>query len=148
MANRSRTRLIWIGAISLPLTLLFIPLALLVMWMWLHSPPPLPPLLEKATASGGWFGACPPEGDGRQKLAISPELDQRLQQQFSPGTPEQQLVAVLSDQGFRRAASCKNDPTIHRMEFEREQVRAAVYWKSDDAARTVWTKGFVFYISF
>ena len=133
--------------------LLLIGLALLAPTAWIAAfgaaalQPDPPPLLKDVRAGGGWWGACPPEGDGRRPLAISPEFDQRLREQFSSGTPEQHLIAALSDQGFKRVASCANDPTIHRMEFYRGQVRAAVYWKSD-AARIVWTKGFVFYISF
>jgi hypothetical protein len=128
-------------------------LVLLAPTVWIAAlvaaalPPDPSPLLKDVRAGGGWWGACPPEGDGRRPLAISPELDQRLREQFSSGTPEQHLIAALSEQGFKRVASCANDPTIHQMEFYRGQVRAAAYWKSDDAANIVWTKGFVFYIS-
>jgi hypothetical protein len=120
--------------------------ALLALFFWLKSPD-LPPLLQNVTTTGGWWGACPPEGDGHQPLALSPELNWRLQDQFPPGTNEQQLLRALSDQGFTQIASCENDPTIHAAAFLQGNVRARVYWKSDDAGSIVWTKGFVFYVS-
>jgi hypothetical protein len=120
--------------------------AALALFLW-FTHPTLPPLLRDVSAGGGWWGACPPEGDGRRELALSPELNRRLEDQFPPGTSEQRLIRVVSDQGFHRAASCQSDPTIHIATFGRPDMRAAVYWKSDDAGSIVWTKGFVFYIA-
>src|SRR5436305_936502 len=113
--------------------------------LWLIAPEPLPPLLRDARAAGGWWGACPPEGDGRKALALSPELNQRLQDQFPTGTTEQRLIQVLTNQGFQRIEACKSDPTIQVVAFHRRDVRAAVYWKSDGAGNITWTRGFIFY---
>ena len=122
-------------------------IAALAAVLWLIAPEPLPPLLRDARAAGGWWGACPPEGDGRKTLALSPELNQRLQDQFPSGTTEQHLIQVLTNQGFQRTEACKSDPTIHVAAFRRRDVRAAVYWKSDGAGNITWTKGFIFYVS-
>jgi len=114
------------------------------MLVWWNQPRPLPPLLQKVTAGGGYWGACPPEAF--EPLALSPELNQRLAVQFPPGTTEEDLTRDLAAQGFRRLENCKGDDSIRSMAFGTNAMRAAVFWKADEG-RLVWTKGFVFYNS-
>ncbi len=120
---------------------------------------PLPPLLNKATAGSGWGSACPPgnETDRKKieaagKLAVSPEMEQRLKKEFPPGTHNDRLIAALTAQGFTIAAPCETDKTIQQASFfwtesgfHVANVFATVYWKLDERGRVVWTKGFIFY---
>jgi len=85
-------------------------------------------------------------------IAISPELDARLKQQFPPGTSEQALVNALMSQGFKRVGSCHTDASIQQASFSKPgtgilpyDIGADVYWKHDDRGRIVWTKGLVQY---
>jgi hypothetical protein len=119
---------------------------------------PLPPLLHKATAGGGWASACPPRSENERKmietsrLAVSPEVEQRLRDEFPPGSDEDRLIAVLTAQGFKLVAPCETDQTIQRAQFFRKgtgflpySTSATIYWKIDVQRRIVWTKGFVSY---
>src|SRR5438093_13756677 len=99
----------------------------------------LPPLLRGATASGGWYGACPPANESQAAAqahgeAISPELDARLKEQFPPGTEESKIVRVLGEQGFAPSKECEGDHSIRYSQFRghsvlANDVHAAVYWK-------------------
>jgi hypothetical protein len=112
---------------------------------WLFSsltPPPLPRLLQNARQGGGWWGACPPRGTDGRKLALSPELNVRVAEQFPPGTWEETLVKFLSDQGFGKMEYCEGDTTIRFMSFATKNMGAWVFWKVDEN-RILWTKGFV-----
>jgi hypothetical protein len=113
-----------------------------------------PPLLRRVTAAGGWVGACPPQNDIEARgqaqlgLALSPELNSRLVQQFPPGSAEDGIVKTLTAQGFKLSASCANDPSIRIATFKGYaggifDIWAAIYWKVDNADAIVWTKGFV-----
>jgi hypothetical protein len=113
-------------------------------FMWWIEPPPPPPLLQNVRAAGGWWGACPPEGN-EQKLALSPELNERLVQQFPAGTSQENLVRSLFAQGFQGIEHCRGDETIRFTTFSNGSMRAAVYWKVHEG-KIVWTKGFVFHI--
>lgn len=121
--------------------------------------PPAPPLLRGATASGGWWGACPPrnETDAKsmkimEKLAVSPEFNSRMEIEFPPGSQEQALVETLIHQGFALQGQCATDPTIKIASFYAPgrgflpyATIAQAYWKSDVDGRIEWTKGFLRY---
>jgi len=87
-----------------------------------------------------------------RKLAVSPELSDRLGQQFPPGSPASGLEEELSADGFGPPTACAADPTIMSASFFQKgeglppyDVNAAVYWKADGGGKIVWTKGFIFY---
>ena len=112
----------------------------------------LPPLLQNVSAGGGNFSACPPVASETLPIAISPELDQRLSQQFPPGFDDASLVQTLTAQGFKLSGHCEADPTVQRASFFQKGVGclaydtiAEVFCKKDDRDRIVWTKGLVRY---
>jgi hypothetical protein len=116
------------------------------------SQPPLPPLLRGATAGGGWWGACPlpKELSGttvNSTLALSPELNQRLQQEFPPGSREDALVSSLVRQQFQIQSPCRDDNSIRVARFQQHgglyPMTADVYWKTDQDNNVIWTKGFI-----
>jgi len=121
--------------------------------------PPRPPLLVNVTAGSGWWGACPPATNTEAqmiqtsgKLALSPELDQRLLNEFPPRSNESRIIEALIKQGFEMLPPCKTDQAIHRagsMQHEggglTYRIRADVFWKVDQSNAIVWTKGFVAY---
>ncbi len=112
-----------------------------------------PPLLQHVTAASGWVGACPPENDMEAKgqakgLALSPELNSWLKQQFPPGSREDGLVRTLVAQKFWSFTTCEHRQSIRISTFNGYaggifNTWAAVYWEVDDARNIVWTKGFV-----
>jgi hypothetical protein len=116
----------------------------------------VPPILQGATAQGGWWGACPPSNQTEadtiktmRRLALSPEFNNRLSTDFPTGSPQQTLVDSLRKQGFRDAGYCKADPSIKMATFYAKgsgllpyATVAEAYWKTD-GDRIVWTKGFV-----
>jgi hypothetical protein len=86
-----------------------------------------------------------------RQLALSPEFNDRLKNDFPPGSPEQTLVDSLRKQGFRDAGYCKADPSIKLANFYAKGTGllpyatvAEAYWQTD-GDRIVWTKGFVRY---
>ena len=117
--------------------------------------PLLPALLRGADARGGYWGACPSRDgdDARAKyggLALSPQLEARLQEQFAPGTPEAALVSALAEQKFEMFSPCDEDTSVRRAGFVQKgggltfySMTASVYWKVDSSNRIVWTHGFV-----
>lgn len=120
--------------------------------------PPLPPLLENVSAGGGWWGACPPESVDEARLrqtmplAVSPELNQRLNQSFPPGVSEVALLEVLKNWGFTVLPPCPGDSSIRAAAFVQHgggvfssAMTANVFWKVDPERNIVWTKGFVRY---
>jgi hypothetical protein len=118
----------------------------------------VPPILQGATAKGGWWGACPPssqtEAEGiktMRQLALSPEFNARLNLTFPVGSSEQALSDSLLKVGFHDAGHCKSDPSIKIASFYAKgsgllpyATVAEVYWQTD-GDRIVWTKGFVRY---
>jgi hypothetical protein len=123
--------------------------------------PELPPLLQHATAGGGWDSACPPANDEERKLVelaplrVSPQMQQRLEAAFPEGTHEDLLVAELTSQGFKSGPSCKLDQTIRSASYHHRSsgfldfadLWATVFWKVDDRRRIVWTKGILIPVS-
>ncbi|MGX5831504.1 hypothetical protein [Mesorhizobium sp. 43Arga] len=117
--------------------------------------PALPPLLEGASARGGLYGGCPrPAPVDKQALALSPELDGRLRQQFPPGTSESKLSATLVVQGFVLGPRCEKDNSIRVANYTLEadgfyslyRTDSSVFWKVDGQGNIVWTEGFLMFI--
>jgi len=84
-------------------------------------------------------------------LAVDSKFNERLRNDFPPGSPEQTLVDSLRKQGFRDAGYCKSDPTIKVAAFYAKGTGllpyatiAEAYWQTD-GDRILWTKGFVHY---
>ena len=81
----------------------------------------LPAILHGVSAGSGHSSACPPrmaeEAMSIRKLAISPELDQRLLEAFPPGTTEESLTSFLLKQGFSFNGSCDTDPLVRHASF-------------------------------
>ena len=118
----------------------------------------LPSLLRDVSAGGGYFTACPPSNKIEAKMlettniAISPELNKRLREQFPPGSADTRLVDTLTGQGLCLAEPCAAVPTIQHASFFQQgtgflpyDINAEVYWKRDKDSRIVWTKGLVAY---
>jgi hypothetical protein len=133
------------------------PVVLVVGFLWVRPLfHPLPPLLKHVTAKGGWYGACPPRNQQEEQSrlrsgeALSPELNQRLAEQFPPGSSGPELSRFLMSQGFKQLESCENDTAIHRAYYDGPisgvllNINANVYWKTEENT-IVWTKGFVAY---
>jgi hypothetical protein len=119
---------------------------------------PLPPLLVDATTGSGWASACPARNAEEREeiaawgLAVSPEVTARLASQFPPGSSEAALVKSLAHDAFGAPVACPTDTSIKSASFVHEHegdsnltLKATVFWKADDRARIVWTKGFVVY---
>ena len=116
--------------------------------------PALPPLLKGVRAANGWVGACPPHNEREAvwqfRVVLSPELNQRLAEQFPTGSPENALVQSLISQGFTvTRRPCDNDAAILHANFQQRggglfyyPMAANVFWKAD-SGKVVWTKGFV-----
>lgn len=86
-----------------------------------------------------------------RQLALSPEFNDRLKNEFPAGYPERVLVDALRKQGFHDADYCKSDPSIKLATFYAKGVGllpyatiAEAYWQAG-GDRIVWTKGFVSY---
>jgi hypothetical protein len=119
--------------------------------------PPTPPLLINVSARGGWWeGGCPPRNAAQARHmppsqeALSPELTERLAQQFPAGSDAGRMEGALRGQGFRVSAPCASDPAIHLAEFRQRggglfvyPIFAQIAWEQSDAGRILWTKGHV-----
>jgi hypothetical protein len=88
----------------------------------------------------------------RSPEALSPELNQRLRQQFPAGSSGDRLAQTLTVQGFQGLAACEADPSIRRAQFRGRtgdpivpEVFSVVAWKEDAKGGIVWTKGLVAY---
>jgi hypothetical protein len=83
--------------------------------------------------------------------ALSPELNQRLIQQFPPGSQGPELFRSLMAQGFKQRPPCDTDLTIHVAMYEGPisgflfKIYGVVYWKTDNDNAIVWTKAIVSY---
>jgi len=111
----------------------------------------LPPLLQGATAAGGYYGGCPlPAGDASDTLALSPKLNRHLQQEFPLGSPANLLKRELAREGFIAGGACSDDASIQTASYEQQhyvfyETQADIFWKTDRNNRIVWTEGFVFF---
>lgn len=118
---------------------------------------PLPPLLAHATGNGGWLFGCPAISNNAHALTAtrspaSPEITQRLRQQFPPGTAEADLTRLLADEGFDAPLACEADSSIRHAHFFQKgtgflpyDANADVFWKVDADGRIVWAQGGIFY---
>jgi hypothetical protein len=82
--------------------------------------------------------------------ANSSVLQQRLHQQFPPGTKETVIIRALIEQGFSSMVSSKNDKSVHTSYFQSQfgilsAIRSSVSWKVDKDNKIVWTEGDVFF---
>jgi hypothetical protein len=114
--------------------------------------PPLPPLLEGATTTGGTTELC---GQGRgqgstpETASHSPEIVQRLRHDFPAGTSASRLRTALERQGFSIHDACSPDKMVSWAEFRERggngitamAAYGTVYWREDAAGRIVWTTG-------
>lgn len=88
------------------------------------------------------------------KIALSPELEERLSVQFPEGTEETSLTSALASQSFQPpTGACPDDSTIRVSLFPpqtrggllRGSKAAQVFWKVDAHGRIVWTHGTVYH---
>lgn len=114
----------------------------------------LPAILHGVSAGEGYSSACPApkteEASSTRKLAISPELNQRLLEAFPPGSTEDALTKFLLAQGFSFHGSCDTEPLIRHASFSQKHksslaysTHALVFWQVDADGKVVWTKGVV-----
>ena len=110
----------------------------------------LPPLVQGATSGSGGTGydcrtGTEPASDSA--LAQSPEMTERLRQQFPPGTPTDALRSALLRQGFSVEGPCSPDRSISWAQFRRNgnEVVANVYWREGSDRRLIWSFGEVYY---
>ena len=109
----------------------------------------LPPLVQGASSGGGIGYDCRQglEPASQPGLAQSPEIVERLRQQFPPGSPSDALRSSLLRQGFSMEGPCSPDRTISWAQFRRNgnEVVANVYWREGPDRRLVWSFGEVYY---
>jgi hypothetical protein len=114
--------------------------------------PPLPPLLQDASAGGGSNFLCEPGsalGSTPETASHSPQIVERLRRDFPPGTQAKKLRAVLVQQGFRLHIACSPDGSVSWAEFTQKggdgitamAASGMVYWKEDRSGRLVWATG-------
>ncbi len=113
----------------------------------------LPAMLHGVSAGSGYSSACPAhkeEVSSIPKLAISPELNQRLLEAFPPGSTEVALTKFLVAQGFSFHGSCDTEPLIRHASLNQKgkgslaySTHAQVFWQVDADGKVVWTKGVV-----
>ncbi len=114
----------------------------------------LPAILRGVSAGSGYSSACPvrkaDEVSSTRKLAISPELNQRLLEAFPPGATEEALKNFLLKQGFSFHGACDIDPFVRHASFNQKgkgslayRTHAQVFWEVDADGKVVWTKGVV-----
>jgi hypothetical protein len=114
--------------------------------------PPLPPLLEDATTTGGSIALC--EADGGvgstpDTASHSPEIVARLKRAFPPGSAAADLRRSLRRQGFALHDRCSRDGSVSWAEFRQRggdgvtsmAALGTVFWREDPAGRLVWTTG-------
>ena len=114
--------------------------------------PPLPPLLQGASTTGGSNFLCEQgrgPGSSPETASHSPEIVQRLRRDFPVGSSATRLREVLSGQGFSIHDACSHDKSVSWAEFRQNggngitamPAFGTVYWKQDQAGRLVWTTG-------
>ena len=109
----------------------------------------LPALVQGAKSAGGVGYDCRKAEDPAtlSHLAKSPELSQRLQEQFPTGSPTDRLEEALVQQGFILHGPCSPDRTMRWAQFRRNknEVVANVFWRGGDNDELIWTFGDVAY---
>jgi hypothetical protein len=114
--------------------------------------PPLPPLLQGASTTGGSNFLCE-QGQGQgsrpETASHSPEIVQRLRRNFPVGSSATKLREALSHQGFSIHLACSPDKSIGWAELRQHggngvtamPAYGTIYWKQNQAGRLVWTTG-------
>jgi hypothetical protein len=129
-----------------------LPILLVVVACGSEPSPPLPPLLEGASNTGGSNSLCEPdggEGSTPETASYSPEIVARLKRDFPVGTPAVKLRDALEKQGFEIRDGCSPDKSVSVAIFRQSggngitamAAFGSVYWKQDKAGRLVWTTG-------
>ena len=117
--------------------------------------PPLPALLEGARSTGGSNSLCEPDafdgigGTTPETASHSPEIVQRLNRDFPPGVPAEQLRQSLVIQGFVIHDACSSDGSVSLAVFRQRggngitsfPAFGTVHWKKDEAGRIIWVTG-------
>jgi hypothetical protein len=113
--------------------------------------PPLPPLLQDATATGGGGSDCD-EPENVRTQPQSPQIATRLLKVAPPGSPAIRLEHLLKQQGFTDEKSCATMPSLHNVMFMQEPggglsdaALAVIWWKVDPPGRIQWTSGNIEY---
>jgi hypothetical protein len=118
--------------------------------------PPLPPLLQNATTTGGVIDLCEPktfkpgsEGTTPDTVSHSPEIVARLNRDFPAGSSSDYLKTALLQMGFSMipcpgSLAARFDQTggngITSM-----RASAVIIWKADAEGRILWTTGDIGY---
>ena len=114
--------------------------------------PPLPTLATGATTTGGSNSLCRPDygqGSTPATASHSPEMNQRLNRDFPPGSKAVLLRRSLVRQGFQLNGACSPDHGVWLATFRQRggngitsfPAFVSVYWKEDGDARLVWASG-------
>lgn len=118
--------------------------------------PPLPPLLQNATTTGGTTDLCEPvslprgsAGTTPETVSHSPEIVARLNRDYPPGSSSDRLQTALIKMGFRMI-SCQGS---HAARFDQTggngitsmRASALIIWRADTEGRIVWTTGDIGY---
>lgn len=114
--------------------------------------PPLPSLAIGATTTGGSNSLCRPDyeqGSTPATASHSPEINQKLNRDFPPGSPAILLRRSLVRQGFQMHGPCSPDRSISVATFRQRggngitsfPVFVSAYWKEDGGGRLVWASG-------
>jgi hypothetical protein len=118
--------------------------------------PPLPPLLQDATTTGGTNALCDPgvlepgsQGTTPDSVSHSPEIVSRLERDFPSGSRSEDLRTSLIQMGFKMipcegSLAARFDQTggngVTSM-----RATAIIIWKADAEGQIVWTTGDIAY---
>lgn len=118
--------------------------------------PPLPPLLQNATTTGGTTDICEPitlergsEGTTPDTVSHSPEIVARLNRDFPPGSRSDNLRTALLGMGFKMIPC----PGSLAARFDQKggngittmRATAIIIWRADSEGRILWTTGDIAY---
>ncbi len=118
--------------------------------------PPLPPLLQDATTTGGITDLCedndaePSEPvTNASTVSHSPEIVERLERDFPRGSNSEDLKAALLEMGFKMlpcpGAFAARFDQADGDESNSKQITSTIVWKADPDGRIVWTTGDIAY---
>ena len=118
--------------------------------------PPLPPLLQGASSTGGSNFLCEPdlvsegvEGTTPDTVSHSTEIVGRLNSAFPRGSLAKLLRQSLADQGFEIHDACSPDGSVSFPIFRQRggngitsyPAFGTVFWREDELGRLVWSTG-------
>ena len=118
--------------------------------------PPLPPLLQDATTTGGITDLCEDNDAGPVEpvtnattVSHSPEVVERLERDFPRGSKSEDLKAALLQMGFEMqpcsGAFAARFDQAGGDETSSTQVTSTIVWKANPDGRIVWTTGDIAY---